>query len=366
MRLKSKKRRRKVKGNKTMDNVIGIIAGVALLIIVLCAGGVILTGGSGKKEVTELDNSWKIVCEKCTDKKLEKTFKVGQDQKIHVDLTQNSGKISIKAQDKDKNVLFDESNVTNSSFDIEGSGKITVNIKLKKYDGTITMKVKGNDLKETEQSSSETETETVVEKESQEEETLETELSETETDLMETESVPETAQKSQTGSNDLAEWVVMLGDPTNEHCNFSYEVSEKAMNFMEENKLLFPDGAEKEIKELTNKSLSYDNVILNPDRYGNTFMYLSKAEVTEIKEVQLSEKKYITELLLKDKKDHYYWLLYDSELPDILEKNKLEVYGLPLGVTDLETEDGEEDKAVVLLGSYIEKIKGNFITNLFG
>lgn len=360
MRLKSKKHRKRAKGNKVMDNVIGIIAGVALLIIILCAGGVILTGGSGKKEVTDLDNSWKIVCEKCTDKKLEKTFKVGQDQKIHVELSQNSGKISIKAQDKDKKVLFDENKVTESSFDIAGTGKITVTIKLKKYDGTITMKVKGNELKETEESSSETE-ETESEKAGQEEESSDTASSE-----VETESVQETTQKVQTEGDDLTEWVPMLGNPANKNCNFSYEVSEKAMNFMEDNRLLFPDGAEKEIKELTNKSLSYDNVILNPDRYGNTFMHLSKAEVTEIKEVELSKKKYITELLLKDKKDHYYWLLYDAELPDVLEKNKLEVYGLPLGVTDLETGDGEENKAVVLLGSFIKKVKGNFITNLFG
>lgn len=269
-----------------------------------------MAGCDTKKEYEEVytGDSWKVSYEKFTGEE-EKDFKTKDGECIHIEVVTKDGNLSLKAENKkDKNVILDRENIKSSSFNIDESGNFVIAIKGEKHKGSISVKVqKKGEESEIEEKSS------------------------------------------------FSELLLELGKDEESKNVIHYSVSDKAQEFIMENEFLFPEGSEKKIKALTNEEVEYQNIIKNPERYGNGFMRLKKAEVVKIHEIALDNNQYVTEFLLKDKEDQYYWVIYNAECTNIVEGKKVQTYAVPIGVTEFEVTEGKKAEAVVLVAGLLKK-----------
>ena len=85
-------------------------------------------------------------------------------------------------------------------------------------------------------------------------------------------------------------------------------------------------------------------------------MAIEGAYVASCKEENITDDMVITELQLSDSEGNNFMVLYFGELEDVLEDDTVNCYGLPLGTTSFENVSGGTTLAVVMAGSYIEKI----------
>lgn len=59
---------------------------------------------------------------------------------LHIEAVTNSGSLSIKITDTDKNIIFDEENIKTGCFDVNISGNASVVIKADKHKGSFDIK----------------------------------------------------------------------------------------------------------------------------------------------------------------------------------------------------------------------------------
>lgn len=72
------------------------------------------------------------------DGKFKHTIHLKDTQKtIHIQVVTDDGNISIQMKDADKHVIFDEDNIQTSTFDINVSGDVVVQIEAEKHKGSF-------------------------------------------------------------------------------------------------------------------------------------------------------------------------------------------------------------------------------------
>ena len=58
---------------------------------------------------------------------------------LNINVETESGSISIKILDKNKNIIFDEANINTGSYNVNASGKVTVKIDADKHKGSFSI-----------------------------------------------------------------------------------------------------------------------------------------------------------------------------------------------------------------------------------
>ena len=137
---------------------------------------------------------------------------------------------------------------------------------------------------------------------------------------------------------------------------YPYELSERADKFLNNNPSLFPIKKKSKIKKYIDYSIDYRHLTKNSSKYGDKLMALEGASVVDCKEENVDDDTVITELQLCDNDANNFIVFYFGELPDVLEEDPVDCYGLPLGTTAFDNVSGGTTLAGVLAGSYIKKI----------
>lgn len=178
-------------------------------------------------------------------------------------------------------------------------------------------------------------TDQITEKEISEEEQLETEV------------------LSDSSYNDKASLYEFLG----ENEAMPYVISPKAKTFIQENESLFPVDSEVLLTEYVDENLSYKNISKNQNNYGDKMMFIDQAYVGQINETNMDENTVFTEMQVWDLEENCYYILYMGSLPDVFAEDVIKLYGTPLGMTSFSNVSGGSTLAVVMAGSYIEKLE---------
>lgn len=72
------------------------------------------------------------------DGKMKHTIRPKDSQKmLHIEVVTEDGSISIEITEKDGNVIFDEDNIENTTYDVNVSGKVVVHIEADKHKGSF-------------------------------------------------------------------------------------------------------------------------------------------------------------------------------------------------------------------------------------
>lgn len=136
-----------------------------------------------------------------------------------------------------------------------------------------------------------------------------------------------------------------------------YTLTQQAKVMLSENEDLFLNNSLEGLEAYTDFSLEYKILAKNIEKYGDKLMYLPEAYVVSIDETALDEDTTFSELHLMDASENSYYVLSFSAYSDIYEGDIVSAYALPLGETAFENIGGGTTLAIVLAGSYIEKVE---------
>lgn len=152
--------------------------------------------------------------------------------------------------------------------------------------------------------------------------------------------------------------IVVLYENLGSNEAIPYTVTDKAKNFLQEHENMFPAKDEVDA-DLINYSVDYRQVLKNEKKFGDKLMYIADAGVVEIHEDEYSEGEYITSLNITDGEQQYI-VYYIGELDKIFEDSEVSVIGLPLGTSFFENTAGGTTQVIVLAGTQIEEVSGNY------
>nr|WP_297280251.1 hypothetical protein [uncultured Butyricicoccus sp.] len=137
-----------------------------------------------------------------------------------------------------------------------------------------------------------------------------------------------------------------------------YTLTSTAKAYLEENPDYFPASTEDAItaiKNVADLTITYPMLTKSIENYGATPFYTGPLNV-----LQIFEHGFVghttTAALLGDDQLHYYQLVYDGSLPDVLDGDTISVYGLPIASSSFENVSGGMTNVIVIAGSYIEKV----------
>ena len=136
---------------------------------------------------------------------------------------------------------------------------------------------------------------------------------------------------------------------------YPYTISEKASEFLMWCPDLFSTTKFKKIKDYINYDISYKHIAKNASKYGDSLMCISPAYVISCSETEIDEDTTLTELQLQDNDGNDYMVIYIGTV-DVFENDIVECYGLPLGTSSFENISGGTTLAIIVAGSYINKI----------
>lgn len=137
--------------------------------------------------------------------------------------------------------------------------------------------------------------------------------------------------------------------------NVPFIISEKAKTFLMEHEDYFPTTNYNHIASMVDTALEYRYVEKNASEYGDKLMELSELYVISISEESMDEQNKFTEIQAVDIEDNVYLILYIGAV-DIFKEDIIKAVALPLGTTSYENVSGGTTNALVVAGSYLEKI----------
>lgn len=137
--------------------------------------------------------------------------------------------------------------------------------------------------------------------------------------------------------------------------NTSYKVSANAKTFINKHGNLFMAKDEDSLKEYTDTSAEYHDVLKAPAAFGNKLMKFSNFPVLN---PTLNEKMFgrnISFILLGSPSDNIFiYVICLGPIKDVPINSYRTVYGLPLASSIYESNSGKRSKVLVLAGSYIK------------
>lgn len=130
----------KAKGIKSF-----IFIAVVVIVFIAAAGyfgiGTTRIGFSGYGYRERVDDQQWTASYNLMSGRMKHTIKPTDSQNtLHIEAVTNSGSLSIKITDTDKNIIFDEENIKTGSFDVSISGNASVVIKADKHKGSFDIK----------------------------------------------------------------------------------------------------------------------------------------------------------------------------------------------------------------------------------
>lgn len=134
-----------------------------------------------------------------------------------------------------------------------------------------------------------------------------------------------------------------------------YTMSQKSIDFINAHEELFPAAGVDDLTQYVNNEIGYKNISKSPDSYGDEIMVVDYSGVVHISEEKVGSDTFTT-LQTYDEDGNSYLVYYFGALPDVLDDDYVKIYGVPLGTTSFDNVSGGTTLAVVLGGSYVEKI----------
>lgn len=159
------------------------------------------------------------------------------------------------------------------------------------------------------------------------------------------------------GYNDVssytkAEIYEALGE--NDAC--PYTMSSKAYDFILNNEELFPTYIKSEAEDITDYYADYRMVTKNPGKYSDKLINVSDAYVLKISETSEEDEVTFTAMQIVSDDGEDFYILYLGTLGGIYEGDYVDVFGLPLANVSFDNQGGGVTNAIMLAGSYVEKI----------
>ena len=137
--------------------------------------------------------------------------------------------------------------------------------------------------------------------------------------------------------------------------NSGYSMSQKSVDFINAHEDLFPASGLDALTSYVDSEIGYKNISKSPDNYGDQIMVVDNAGVISINEEKVGDNTFTTFQAYDDAGENYL-VYYFGALPDVFEDDYVKIYGAPLGTTSFDNIGGGTTLAIVLGGSYVEKI----------
>ena len=128
----------KLKPKSLKSNIILIVLVMAVILLLRYLG--IGTLGSATKIGYVGNDGWSNWSASYTslDGRLQHTIHPETDT-LHVAVKTESGTISIEMRDEDGNIIFSDSNIETSSFEVDVSGEVAITVKASRHKGSFTI-----------------------------------------------------------------------------------------------------------------------------------------------------------------------------------------------------------------------------------
>jgi hypothetical protein len=135
-----------------------------------------------------------------------------------------------------------------------------------------------------------------------------------------------------------------------------FHITELAKNTLNDKPELFESPVFDEVISHTDDTITYNHLTKSINNYGEKLIHIPEAFILKIVETDIEKVGKLTEIQVTDNDANHYYLLYLGELSNIFDEDSIEIYALPLATTYFDNISGGTTKAVVLVGSYIQKI----------
>lgn len=139
--------------------------------------------------------------------------------------------------------------------------------------------------------------------------------------------------------------------------NNSLELSQKSYDFIVSNHTLLPamtDGDVTKVKSLVDPSISYKLLNKNVAPYYSKFASFT-GNVVSVEETQIESGDTVSLTHVIDDEFNSYQVFMYKGTGDILEEDRVQFWGIPVGVTSFENVSGGTTNVQLFFGSHIEK-----------
>ena len=137
-----------------------------------------------------------------------------------------------------------------------------------------------------------------------------------------------------------------------------YNISNKAMAFLEEHEDLFPARKEIDMYDTSLIDLNFDVRLMekNQENAGDKLIVKEDLYVVQINENDIDKDKKFTVLLLGDEiEGTIYTVYYNGEVKDVFSEDYVDMVGLPIAYTSYTTLEQVDQMTVIIAGSTVVK-----------
>lgn len=136
-----------------------------------------------------------------------------------------------------------------------------------------------------------------------------------------------------------------------------FSVCYKAQDFLLYNEELFPSNNLKKIKKKLDPSIKLEQILKDPEQYGDKLVKFSKYYVVEFDTYSFYGYDISELLLVNYPKRQACIVFYPGKLKQIHESDFIDAYCIPVGASSYKNRNGGTVKTYVFAGSCIKKIK---------
>lgn len=135
-------------------------------------------------------------------------------------------------------------------------------------------------------------------------------------------------------------------------------ISEKNMDFMQENLALFPAATEEALKEMQSyiqTDLTYPMMTKTLDGLEGTLYHCDRVQAIDVFQDSLYGHT-ITAIFCGDDELNFYWIYYDGILPDVYSDVNISFTALPVSPSSFSNVSGGTTNVIVLIGCSVEVV----------
>ena len=136
-----------------------------------------------------------------------------------------------------------------------------------------------------------------------------------------------------------------------------FELSEPAKAFLQAHQELFPSENAGVLEAFLDPDTDYQSIMRAPESYGGKMIRFEKMEVLQTWDQPLYRYDHFTTLLLVSPapQSNYVFAFYPGALPDVLEKDAITVYGIPMNASSYLTTEGGTNSCLAFFVAHVEK-----------
>ena len=144
--------------------------------------------------------------------------------------------------------------------------------------------------------------------------------------------------------------------------SMSYTLTDKAKEFLTNHEDMFPWTANTldiAIDEsLVDYDFDYRQMLKNTTKFGDKLIFLPEGYLNQIHETEIEDDVYLTEMYVFTEDEQAYVVLFLGEsIDELLGKEMISVYGLPLDTSHYDNTSGGQTNVIVLAGSKVAKLQ---------